>query len=487
MSRAIRRCALCAPPLAVALLLLTAAAGGRAVRMRDQPAVHRRQGRRRGRVLGRRRCDHRAGEVGARRARARDRVGLDAVGRDRHATGRRRARAADRDGRVPAAEPARVHDRAGGAVHAARRRADRLPRAQGRAAARPRPLPGDLRAGVGRGGGRGERADRRVRPDGVLVHRPGQRRIRVRRSPREPARPRDRGTAARGGSAGRVHGRAGGDGHDGVHRDRARDHRVPRDGDPDHADAGPRRDAGVARGDAAARRRVLEHRDGAAVVPQGLGVADRVRAVQARGRDRVRGGVRSRRPAGRARAAGRGDDAGARDPGAARAAAVRGARDQRARGRGRLGSDARRGGGRRDRDADADRRGAGRRKRPRAPTANRRTAAAPQARRSPAPGVPPGRPARTAAARRAPPASDGQAGGAGSQAAAGPSSGVASGASGRAERLLAAEARGSGAGGGQRRARRSAVRVLARRVAAGGCGSGRSGVRGRQAGGPGGG
>ena len=51
---------------------------------------------------------------------------------------------------------------AGGAVHADRRRADRLPRAQGRAAARARPLPGDLRAGLGRGGRRGERADRRL-------------------------------------------------------------------------------------------------------------------------------------------------------------------------------------------------------------------------------------------------------------------------------------------------------------------------------------
>ena len=74
---------------------------------------------------------------------------------------------------------------------------------------------------------------------------------------------------------------------------------------------------------------------GLAVVPQGLGVADRVRAVQAGGRDRVRGRVRSRRPAGRAGAAGRGDDAGARDPGAAGAAAVRGAGDERAGGRGR--------------------------------------------------------------------------------------------------------------------------------------------------------
>ena len=58
---------------------------------------------------------------------------------------------------------------AGGAVHAARRRADRLPRAQGRAAARARPLPGDLRAGLRRGRGRGERADRRV----LIRWRPG--------------------------------------------------------------------------------------------------------------------------------------------------------------------------------------------------------------------------------------------------------------------------------------------------------------------------
>ena len=36
------------------------------------------------------------------------------------------------------------------------------------------------------------------------------------------------GTSPCGGSAGGVHGRAGGNGHDGVHRDRAGDHRVPR-------------------------------------------------------------------------------------------------------------------------------------------------------------------------------------------------------------------------------------------------------------------
>ena len=50
------------------------------------------------------------------------------------------ARAADGNGRVPAAEPAGVHDASGGAVHAARRRADRLSRAQGDATARARPL-----------------------------------------------------------------------------------------------------------------------------------------------------------------------------------------------------------------------------------------------------------------------------------------------------------------------------------------------------------
>ena len=80
---------------------------------------------------------------------------------------------------------------------------------------------------------------------------------------------------------------------------------------------------------------------GHAVVPQSRRVAARVRAVQAGGGDRVRGRVRSRRPAGRAGAAGRRDDAGARDPRAAGAAAVRGARDERARGRRRAGGDAR--------------------------------------------------------------------------------------------------------------------------------------------------
>ena len=78
--------------------------------------------------------------------------------------------------------------------------------------------------------------------------------------------------------------------------------------------------------------------------------------VQAGGCGRVRGRVRSRRPAGRAGAAGRGDDAGARDPRAAGFAAVRGAGDERADGRRRVGGDARRRGWRRDRDADADRR-----------------------------------------------------------------------------------------------------------------------------------
>ena len=94
---------------------------------------------------------------------------------------------------------------------------------------------------------------------------------RVRRSSRECLLGlADGGNESGGRGSGRVHGRAGGDGHDGVHRDRAGDHRVPRDGDPDHADARPRRDAGAAGGDAAAGRRVLEHRDGDAVVPQGL-------------------------------------------------------------------------------------------------------------------------------------------------------------------------------------------------------------------------
>ena len=118
--------------------------------------------------------------------------------------------------------------------------------------------------------------------------------------------------------------------------------------------------AGPAGGDAAAGRRVLEHGDGVAVVPQGLGVAARVRLVQAGGRGRVRGRVRSRGSAGRAGAAGRGDDAGARDPRAAGFAAVRGAGDERADGRRRVGGDARRRGRRRDRDADADRRRVGR-------------------------------------------------------------------------------------------------------------------------------
>ena len=163
------------------------------------------------------------------------------------------------------------------------------------------------------------------------------------------------GTTPCGGGSGGVHGRACGDGHDGVYRDRAGDHRVPRDGDPDHADAGPRRDAGAVGGDAAVGRGVLEHRDGPAVVPQSRRVAGRVRAVQAGGGDRVRGRVRSRRPAGRAGAAGRRDDARARDPRAAGAAAVRGARHQRARRRRRSRRDARGRGGRRDRDADADR------------------------------------------------------------------------------------------------------------------------------------
>ena len=190
--RAVRRLRAVRVSGSAAVAAADARAGGSAVRVRDQPAVHDRQGSRRRRLLARRRCDHRAGEVGARGARARGGVGLDAVGRDRHTTRRRRRRTGDGDRRVSSAEPARVHHGAGGSVHAARRRADRLPRAQGRAAARPRPLPRDLCAGVGCGRRGGERADRRMRSDGILVHHSRERRIGLRRSPRESSRPRDR-------------------------------------------------------------------------------------------------------------------------------------------------------------------------------------------------------------------------------------------------------------------------------------------------------